>query len=220
MPHLERVAKGKMLVVDDSFSVDVRRTTAIGRELERRRLAVRLYWNAQVPNLLVPEMLEAMAPFTDGILVGAESFEEDTIRRIGKRFAADDISKAVEIAAGLGLDHTLIVSFIIGYPWHSKADVVREIDRIFDLLQNSRITVTLNWLTLNPGSQMWSDRYGDEGPPQREFGRLYPLWTHEGVGVTMEELAELNRYLAYLKHSLGADAYRLQPRSGIFELMT
>jgi radical SAM superfamily enzyme len=91
-------------------------------------------------------MLSELAPYTEVILVGAESFHKETLKKIGKHFTADDIMKGINVAMKLDLDRKVLFSFIIGFPWQNKKMIIEEIDKIYLLISISGACAAINCL--------------------------------------------------------------------------
>jgi len=217
MPYLSRVISGKFLIIDDSFIIDIKRAREIAKILKEKRIEIQAIWNSHVIELFEKEMLIDLAPFTDSILIGAESFDEDTLKRIGKKFAPDDIVKGAHSAVNIGLGKKLIFSFIVGFPWQNKESILREIDKIYDLVITTGACAIINWLILNPGSRLWNEFYAKKKVALRDYGKLYDDWKKEVFPISREELQEMNFYISYLQSTIRDGVYRFQQHSGIYD---
>lgn len=220
IPYLEKSLTGKFLFIDDSFIIDINRAREIARLLGKRKLQIQAIWNGHVKELFEKEMLEELSPYTDAILVGAESFHEETLKRIGKKFKPEDILKGTEIAVKLGISKKLLFSFIIGFPWQNKETIIREIDKIYDLVSASGACAIINWLILNPGSRIWNEFYGKKKVPLRDYGKLYDEWKEEVFPVNNRELEEINFYTKYLQDTIPGGPYRFQQHSGVYDKLS
>lgn len=210
MPFLGKVTTDKFLFIDDSFIIDVNRAKDIAGLLKKRDIEVKAIWNSHIIELFEEDMLVEMEPYTEAILVGAESFQEETLHKIGKKFKPEDILKGTATAVKLGMGKKLIFSFIIGFPWQNKEAIIREIDHIYDLVSSNDACALINWLILNPGSRIWNEYYKGKNVSLRDSGKLYDQWKHEVFPVNNEELQEINYYIKCLQDTLHGGAYRLQ----------
>jgi len=207
LPYLPKVSKGEFLIIDDSFIININRAMEIAKELKERRLEIKAIWNGQIKELASKEMLRALKPYTEGILLGTESFHEETLKKIGKKFLPRDIMAGVEVAKELGMAEKLIFSFIIGFPWQNKKMIMDEIDMIYDLACNTGGMVIINWFLLTPGSQMWDEYHREKNIPFNNFGNLWREWHKE---LHPEDIKEIILYITYLQTTIPGGFYRIQ----------
>lgn len=210
IPFLGKVTTDKFLFIDDSFIIDVHRARDIAGLLKKRKIEIKAIWNSHIIELFEEDMLIEMEPYTEAILVGAESFQAETLHKIGKKFKPEDILKGTATAVKLGMGKKLIFSFIIGFPWQNKQAIIQEIDRIYDLVSSNDAFALINWLILNPGSRIWNEYYKGKNASLRDTGKLYDQWKKEVFPVNNEELQEINYYIKCLQDTLPGGAYRLQ----------
>jgi radical SAM superfamily enzyme YgiQ (UPF0313 family) len=202
IPYLGKVSKGKFFFIDDSFIIDVNRAREIAGLLRKRKIDIKAIWHGHVMELFEREMLTELAPYTDIIIVGAESFHEETLKKIGKTFKPEDILKGTGIAVKAGISKKLLFSFIIGFPWQNKEIIIEEINQIYDLVSTTDACALINWLTLNPGSQIWNEFYGKKKVPLRDYGKLYDEWGEEASSLNSQEKEEINFYIRYLQNTI------------------
>lgn len=214
LPFLPRVFTGEFLIIDDSFIINVKRAREIAGELKKRKIVMKAIWNGQVKELFEKEMLSDLAPYTGGILLGIESFDRETLRKIGKKFSPEDILAATQVAKDLGISEKLIVSFIIGFPWQNKEMIISEIDRIYDLICTTGGIAIINWLILNPGSQMWNEYNRGKNVP---FDNHVTRWREWYEGFSPEDMHEIIMYITYLQTTLPDGSYRIQAFSRPFK---
>jgi len=220
IPCLDRVLTGKFLFIDDSFIIDVHRAREIAGLLGKRKLKIQAIWNGHVKELFEKEMLRELSPYTDAILVGAESFHEETLKRVGKNFKPEDILDGTKIAVKLGIAKKLLFSFIIGFPWQNKEIIMEQIEHIYDLVSESGASAIINWLILNPGSRIWNDFYGKKKVSLRNTGELYDDWKKNIFPLDVGEVEEVNCYILYLQNTLPGGAYRFQQHSHMYDKIT
>ena len=219
IPFLEKVITKKFLFIDDSFIIDINRAREIAGLLKKRKLKIKAIWNSLVQELFEKELIKEMAPYTDTVLVGAESFNEENLKKIGKKFSPEDIIKGTESALETGLSQKLLFSFIIGFPWQNKKDIIEEINKIYDLVYQKGVCATINWLILNPGSQIWRNFYGKKDFSLNDFKKIYEHWKKEIFPLTPQEVDEVNLYISYLQNTIPGGTYRFQQHSSIYNDM-
>jgi len=215
IPFLGNVMMGKFLFIDDSFIIDVNRAREIAGLLMKRELDIKAIWNGHVMELFEHEMLSDLAPYTEAVLVGAESFNEETLKKVGKNFKPEDILKGMEVAKKLGMDKKLLFSFIIGFPWQNKEIIKEEIDKIYSLISTSRASALINWLILSPGSLIWSEFYKKKKVNLRNYQKFYKKWKEEVFPLNVGEVEEINSYIKSLQDTIPGGRYRFQPIQGI-----
>ncbi|MEQ8221600.1 MAG: radical SAM protein [Candidatus Eremiobacterota bacterium] len=209
IPYLKKVRMGKFVFIDDSFIIDVNRAIEIAGLLRKRQIDIKAMWDSHVMELFEEEMLTELAPYTEVIVVGAESFHEETLKKIGKHFKPEDIMKGTEVAAKAGVDKKLLFSFIIGFPWQNKEMIIEEIDNIYNLVSTSRAGAIINWLILNPGSRLWNEFYKKKKLTLRNYYKLYEEWKKEVFPLNNEEVEEINSYIKSSQDTILAGKYRL-----------
>lgn len=155
-PFLGRVELTHFSVVDDCLTVDKKRAIAIADELERRGVHFEGNYDARIADFMDEELVERLAPYTRGVLVGAESFSDTTLSRIGKPIKADDIVRCAQVVQKYGLEEDTIFSFIIGFPWEDKEEVRGNLARIVDLAFTYGVRIFLQWHVVTPGSALWA----------------------------------------------------------------
>jgi radical SAM superfamily enzyme YgiQ (UPF0313 family) len=217
IPYLGKTLTGKFLFIDDSFIIDVNRAREIAGILKKRQIDIKAIWNGHVMELFEQEMLIELDPYTDAILVGAESFHEETLKKIGKNFRPEDILKGTELAVKLGISKKLLFSFIIGFPWQNKETIIEEINKIYDLVTTSDACAIINWLILNPGSRIWNEYYKKNKVPLHDYRKLYDKWKKEVFPLSTQEIQEIIYYIKYLQNTIPGGAYRFQEHSTIYD---
>ncbi len=157
--YLSKVEMKHFTVVDDCFTIDQKRAIDILEEVEKRGVEFHASYDARVKDFLDYEFVSRLAPYTEGVLIGAESFLPDTLRRIGKPISEKNIIACAKVAERCGISEDTVFSFIIGFPWETKSQVQENIKKISELAINYGIQIFLQWYTLIPGSQMWESFY-------------------------------------------------------------
>ncbi len=157
--YLPKVEMKHFAVVDDCFTTNQKRTIDILEEVEKRGVEFRATYDARVKDFLDEEFVSRLAPYSQGLLIGAESFNPDTLRRIGKPVSEKSIINCARIVEKCGISENTIFSFIIGFPWETKSQVQENIRKISELAVNYGVRIFLQWYTLTPGSQMWDSLY-------------------------------------------------------------
>jgi anaerobic magnesium-protoporphyrin IX monomethyl ester cyclase len=158
-PYLRSVQTSRFVIVDDCFTVDRRRTCRILDEIDRRGLSFQATYDARVKDFLDEDFVRRLAPYTQGVLLGAESFLEGTLHHIRKQLTKEDIVNCAHNVAKCGLAERTIFSFVIGFPWETKDDVLANVREVANLSLEFGVRVFLQWHTLTPGSALWDECY-------------------------------------------------------------
>jgi len=210
IPYLKKVTMGKFLFIDDSFIIDIKRAREIAGLLKKRNIDIKAMWNCHVKELFEKEMLEELDPYTDVILVGGESFHEETLKKIGKHFKPEDITKGAECAVKAGINKKLLFSFIIGFPWQNREIIIEEINKIYSLVSANGVYAVINWLIISPGSRIWNEFCKKKNVTLRNYHNIYDEWKHEVFPLNTEEVEEINAHIKSLRDSIPGGKYRFR----------
>lgn len=197
--HLDRVEHQIIQIVDDEFSTNPRRATAIVDLIRRRGLTPQLVYDARATDLLAPGFVDAIAEFTHRFLVGAECGYDEGLLRAGKGTSCRILEDAARTLYRQGISERADFSFIIGLPWETRSDIERTIRFAMHLLGNYGVRVLLQWYCEIPGSRLWQEErqkqlvheamYDDYG----FFRNLYLF--RSGVRLEPREIWELSEIL-------------------------
>jgi radical SAM superfamily enzyme YgiQ (UPF0313 family) len=156
-PLLDRTISRHVYLVDDEFTLNPTRAIAIGHELTRRAVDLGILYDARAPDLLRPGVLDALAPHTRSLLVGAECGYDEGLRRIGKGTTCDGLQRTAAALADAGIARVADFSFILGLPWEDRDDVRRTVDFGLDLADRFGVHLLFNWYAQIPGSHLWAE---------------------------------------------------------------
>ncbi len=207
---LDRTRSGCVHIVDDEFSMNPARATAIARRIAERGLAPRLLFDSRAPDLLHPEFVSAIAPYTAGLLVGAECGYDEGLAKVGKGTTCRTLQQAARVLAEHGLAARTDFSFILGLPWETRAEVEQTIRFATRLFVEYGVHVMLQWYRQIPGSRIWDDArrdllvhesmYDDYG----FFGNLYLFRTSCRLTPReIYEIADMTEQLQWLAELTG-----------------
>ena len=161
LERLDRTRTRCIHVVDDEFSMNPTRATAIARRIAECGLAPRLLFDSRAPDLLHPGFVEAIAPYTAGLLVGAECGYDDGLAKVGKGTTCRTLEQAARVLAEHGLAARTDFSFILGLPWETRAEVEQTIRFATGLFVDYGVHVMLQWYRQIPGSRIWDEARRD-----------------------------------------------------------
>lgn len=190
-------------IVDDCFTSDHDRAILISKIISDRGLDFQATFDARVKDLLNEKLVEAIAPFTKGVLIGAESFLPNTLRRIGKYIEPKSIEKCAKTMHEYGIAKDTVFSFIIGFPWESKRDIRENISQIANLVLTWGVQVYLQWHLLTPGSKLWQLALDDGHLQITDIDDVEFItserWFRASSGLTDEELLDLSDIVFAIK---------------------
>jgi anaerobic magnesium-protoporphyrin IX monomethyl ester cyclase len=157
LDHLDRARSACVHIVDDEFSMNPSRATAIARRIAERGLTPRLLYDSRAPDLLHPDFVAAIAPYTAGLLIGAECGYDEGLKRVGKGTTCRSLEQAARVLARHGLAARTDFSFILGLPWETRAEVEQTIRFATRLFADHGVHVMLQWYRQIPGSRIWDE---------------------------------------------------------------
>jgi anaerobic magnesium-protoporphyrin IX monomethyl ester cyclase len=161
-PYISQVELEHLSVVDDCFTIDRSRVLRIIDRVESQGLDFHATYDARIVDFLDEELVERLAPHSRGVLVGAESFLPDTLRRIRKPVTPDTIVECARVVSKYGMSEQMVFSFIIGFPWETKREIQENLSRIVDLAFTYGVRIFLQWHMLTPGSAIWHALYAQQ----------------------------------------------------------
>ncbi|MFU6384628.1 B12-binding domain-containing radical SAM protein [Pseudomonas aeruginosa] len=148
---------GILSIVDDTFTTDHYRVERICDGLDPGAFSGRLMYDATLVDARNENMVRALAPFTSDLLLGAEVSSKEDGKRIRKASNPKIIFEAAEVLQKFDISRKAVFSFIIGFPWHTKADCLRTIILAKDLALNYGARIYIQWYWPMPGSEIWRD---------------------------------------------------------------
>ncbi|MCK4794851.1 MAG: B12-binding domain-containing radical SAM protein [Desulfobacteraceae bacterium] len=154
--YTARTRLGTITIIDDCFTADHQRVCDICRLLPEDRFRGRLNWHATVMDLQDVGLIETLAPFTAGLLVGAEVATVDDAKRISKAVTPATIRSAAANLRKYDLGERGIFTFIMGFPWHSTDDCLNIVSFAANLVLDFGVSVVLQWYWAIPGSAIWN----------------------------------------------------------------
>jgi radical SAM superfamily enzyme YgiQ (UPF0313 family) len=161
LAHLDRTTSRCVHIVDDEFSLNPARATAIARLIGERGLTPRLLFDSRARDLLHPGLVPSIAPYTAGLLVGAECGYDEGLEKVGKGGTCQTLERAANVLAENGLAARADFSFVLGLPWETKDEVLKTIRFATRLFVEYGVHVMMQWYRQIPGSRIWDDARRD-----------------------------------------------------------
>lgn len=155
--HLDRTTSACVHIVDDEFSLNPARATEVAKLIGRRGLRPRLLFDSRARDLLHPEFVPTIAPYTAGLLVGAECGYDEGLEKVGKGGTCQTLEQAAKVLAENGLAARTDFSFILGLPWETIDEVRKTIRFATHLFCEYGVHVMIQWYRQIPGSRIWED---------------------------------------------------------------
>lgn len=157
LPYLPKAVRGTFHIVDDEFSTNPKRAVAIVRLLEKKGLNLKFVYDVRANDLLDEEFTQAIAPFTNQFLVGAECGYDEGLQRIGKKTTCAKLEAAAKKLYECGFSERANFSFILGLPWEGRREIEKTIEFASHLYGEYGIKILLQSYCLIPGSRLWQD---------------------------------------------------------------
>jgi radical SAM superfamily enzyme YgiQ (UPF0313 family) len=161
LKHISRANLGCIHIVDDEFSMNPARATEIATQIQRRGLSPKLLFDSRAQDLLHPGFVPSIAPYTAGLLVGAECGYPEGLERVGKGTTCETLERAARILSENGIAARTDFSFILGLPWETKREVEKTIHFATHLFATYGVHVMMQWYRQIPGSRIWEDARRD-----------------------------------------------------------
>jgi radical SAM superfamily enzyme YgiQ (UPF0313 family) len=209
---LERTITSSVYLVDDEFSLNPARAMAIGEGLTEREVPLRLLFDSRAPDVLHPGLLDALAPHTQSLLIGAECGYDAGLARIGKGTTTAVLRQAAAALAGAGIAGRADFSFILGLPWEGPEEVRRTVDFGFELARDHGVRLLFNWYAQIPGSHLWDEARAHHAIHESRYDTFGvqrdPSVFFAAVKLTEDEIDRLARRVDALRTELGGGAPR------------
>ncbi len=157
LAHIDRTTSGCIHIVDDEFSMNPARATQIARLIRDRGLRPRLLFDSRAPDLLHPEFVPSIAPYTAGLLVGAECGYDEGLEKVGKDTTCETLEQAARVLSENGIAAKTDFSFILGLPWETRHEVEKTIRFATHLFTAYGVHIMMQWYRQIPGSRIWED---------------------------------------------------------------
>jgi anaerobic magnesium-protoporphyrin IX monomethyl ester cyclase len=197
--YVEHYRINQLMIFDDNFAVDKKRTLELCQEFIRKGYPERFnWWTEASVNVLDEEILAAMKKAGCSIIsLGLESGSQRLLDLIGKKITLEQTKKTVEMIRKVGIRSR--ASFILGLPTETRQESRQTIQFAFNLpLDQVRFSIA----TPFPGTELWdiAVREGKIDPETIDWTKLslmggyadyLPLYYPEGRSAV--ELRQLQR---------------------------
>lgn len=148
----------KMFIADDTFTANEEHCIAICRDIRRRNLDIS--WQAEARANTVTEKIarEMAAAGCHHVQIGAESGDDEMLKKIGKNITTETIEKAVRIFLKHGI--TVVCSFILGHPEDTIETCEKTIQfgKYLKTISNGYVSCKFAILTPLPGTPVYENR--------------------------------------------------------------
>lgn len=91
------------------------------------------------------------------IQIGVECGYDEGLKRIRKGLRMEQLYKALDILSDKGYQEMAFLSFIIGFPWESKDEIIMTLNSVENIAEKYNIICNVNWLMMLPSS-IWEER--------------------------------------------------------------
>jgi radical SAM superfamily enzyme YgiQ (UPF0313 family) len=170
-PHTDRTRTNVLSITDDCFTLDKQRVLDILSYFKTDKVSPAFTLDARASDLCDEELCSAIAPYTNAILVGAESGYAEGLKRIRKGITIDNIIRTAENVHKFGIAERTVFSFVLGLPWESYHDVMRTVEFAFGLYARYGTRLYLQWHNLIPGSRIWYNLFRENKISLADYDR-------------------------------------------------
>lgn len=157
LKYIDKSKFKRIQIIDDSFLTNHQRILDLCSMLNKTSFNKNIMYDARISDMHNIELIEALEPFTDSLLVGAEVCNDEDAKRIRKPVTPEKIEKAAKNFSKIGMADRAEFSFIIGFPWHSMKDCEKLLKYVCDLTIEYGVRIYLQWYTPTPGSSLWKE---------------------------------------------------------------
>ena len=203
MPHCDRTTAGHIHIIDDEFSMNVKRATQIANIIAARGLQPGLVFDSRANDILSEEYVASMKPFTTQFLIGAECGYDEGLGKIGKGTTCEKLIGAAEMLHRHGMAERADFSFVLGLPWEGREEIEKTIAFAARLHGQYGVRILLQWYCQIPGSRLWDAAcreglvteamYDDFG----FFGNYYLF--QSGVKIATDDIYEVSERVAAIQ---------------------
>lgn len=158
LPYTQLTTHGLVQIIDDEFTVKTDRVINIFNILNERQLKPKLVFDARATDLIKPHLVESMAPYLQQMLIGAECGYNEGLERVGKGVTTQQLEQAASLLREHNLAARADYSFVIGFPWETKEEVLKTVEFAFMLNAKYGARVLLQWYCQIPGSRLWDEQ--------------------------------------------------------------
>jgi anaerobic magnesium-protoporphyrin IX monomethyl ester cyclase len=154
-----------VLFVDDCFSINPDRACLILDRLQNKYdCDKKFFLEVRVSNIIRHNFLKPIYNnIIYGMQIGVECGYDEGLRKINKKITVKQLYEALDIIMENGFAKCCMLSFIIGFPWETEAEIKETLDTMEDIAMKYNVLCNLNWLIFLP-SNLWEDKekYGIE----------------------------------------------------------
>lgn len=155
--YLPKTRYGVFSIIDDLYTLNIQRVADITRLLQERGLDIQATLDARATDVIRGEVAEALVPITNHMLIGAECGYNEGLRRISKACTVEVLEQAARMLNSVGIANKVVFSFVIGFPFETRADCEKTIRFATSLLLKYNVRIYLQWYNTIPGSRIWED---------------------------------------------------------------
>lgn len=196
MPMVSRTSAHNIHIIDDEFSMNVKRATKIAEIISARGMTPGLVFDSRANDIADEAYVEAIAPHTVQFLIGAECGYDEGLELIGKGTTCEKLETAAKILKKYGIADRADFSFVLGLPWETRVEVEKTITFATRLHATYGVRILLQWYCQIPGSRLW-DAAAKKGLVTEAmydefgfFGNYYLFQT--GVQIPTEDIYEIS----------------------------
>jgi anaerobic magnesium-protoporphyrin IX monomethyl ester cyclase len=211
MSFTTRTSGGVLQIIDDEFTIDAQRVLMICNSLNRRGLHPRLIYDARINDLHDTNLVQALAPFTEQFLVGAECGYDHGLEKVGKKTTCSKMISAAENLRKFAIAEKADFSFVIGFPWETKAQIMETIRFAHSLHSRFGVRILLQWYCQIPGSRLWNEQRENEIVHESQYDDYGFFRNHylfrTAVRLKPSEIFDIQEIMQSIKAGSGRNKY-------------
>ncbi len=162
LPFVDKTRYGVFSIIDDLYTLNIKRVKEITDLLDDRGIPIQATLDARATDVIRGEVAEALAPITNHMLIGAECGYNEGLRKISKGCTVEVLEKAASMLNSVGLSKRVVFSFVIGFPFETRAECEKTIKFATHLLLKYNVRIYIQWYNTIPGSKIWEELQEEE----------------------------------------------------------
>ena len=203
MSYTYRTQHDFIHIIDDEFSMNPKRVLQMIELFRERDLRPELVYDSRATDLLYDGFVSQVAEYTSQFLVGAEAGYDAGLDLIGKGTTTQILEDAARLLYRHNLSERADFSFVLGFPWETKAEVLKTCQFASHLFSTYGVRILLQWYCQIPGSRLWEEDRGNglvNESMYNSFGFFRDLYLfRSGVKLSPSEIRDISTAVIGLK---------------------
>lgn len=148
-----------VLFVDDCFTNDPVRVREIRRDYRKSiNMNIPIGIEVRATDIIKGDFIQNSNRNEFSFMqIGVECGYDEGLKKIKKGLNMEQLYEALDILLKKGYEEMAFLSFIIGFPWESKNEIIMTLNTVENIAEKYNIICNVNWLMMLPSS-IWEER--------------------------------------------------------------